>query len=195
MNYDVAIYSLFQISQPAKKKKFIDKKNAVTFHLVHRSQRDPLQAKEESSKHVLLPVEKKKVIVYSYIDVLIYTYFANQNAYRFWREWNEDAWNTEPVFCIYLKELSKEEKLEELHKYGIFYDDEYDYLQHLKDLNEVYELEEHVPREEKVWHISTTAQHVIVNQWNVLQNILLTTGAICVHMYRKTHIRVTVSLL
>lgn len=45
--------------QPGKKKKFIDKKSAVTFHLVHRSQRDPLQANEESSKHVLLPVEKK----------------------------------------------------------------------------------------------------------------------------------------
>jgi protein LTV1 len=51
---------------------------------------------------------------------------------------------------MFLKELSKEEKLEEQQKYGIFYDDEYDYLQHLKDLNEVYELEEHVPREEKV---------------------------------------------
>ena len=46
------------VLQPAKKKKFIDKKNAVTFHLVHRSQRDPLQAKEESSKHVLIPAEK-----------------------------------------------------------------------------------------------------------------------------------------
>ncbi|XP_061168018.1 protein LTV1 homolog [Saccostrea echinata] len=95
---------------PAKSKKFIDKKNAVTFHLVHRSQRDPLQAKEESSKHVLLPVEKK--------------------------------------------ELSQEEKQEEQHKYGIFYDDDYDYLQHLKDLNQVYELEEAVPREEKNAKIS-----------------------------------------
>lgn len=90
---------------PGKKKKFIDKKSAVTFHLVHRSQRDPLQADEESSKHVLLPVEKR--------------------------------------------EPSAEQKREELQKYGIFFDDEYDYLQHLKDVNEVYELEEHVPRENK----------------------------------------------
>ncbi|XP_078317065.1 protein LTV1 homolog [Crassostrea virginica] len=90
---------------PAKKKKFIDKKNAVTFHLVHRSQRDPLQAKEESSKHVLIPAEKNVI--------------------------------------------NKEKQKEEQQKYGIFFDDEYDYLQHLKDLNEVYELEEHVPREEK----------------------------------------------
>lgn len=36
-----------------KRQQFIDKKNAVTFHLVHRSQRDPLQADEESSKFVL----------------------------------------------------------------------------------------------------------------------------------------------
>ena len=28
----------------------------MSFRLVHRSQRDPLQADEESSKHVLLPV-------------------------------------------------------------------------------------------------------------------------------------------
>lgn len=52
-------FYLSYVIQPGKKKKFIDKKSAVTFHLVHRSQRDPLQADEESSKHVLLPVEKK----------------------------------------------------------------------------------------------------------------------------------------
>ena len=27
----------------------------MTFHLVHRSQKDPLQASEEASKHVLVP--------------------------------------------------------------------------------------------------------------------------------------------
>ena len=40
-----------------KKKQFINKKNAVSFLLVHRSQRDPLQADEYSSKHVLLPLD------------------------------------------------------------------------------------------------------------------------------------------
>lgn len=62
--------------------------------------------------------------------------------------------------CVYwymcasnsLQEINKEKQKEEQQKYGIFFDDEYDYLQHLKDLNEVYELEEHVPREEKVCH-------------------------------------------
>ncbi|XP_067033172.1 protein LTV1 homolog [Acropora muricata] len=81
-----------------RKKPFIDKKNAVTFHLVHRSQKDPLQADEESSKHVLLPVN-----------------FGNQNL----RE-------TDPI--THLRKRRKEEE----HKHGIFFDDDYDYLQHVK---------------------------------------------------------------
>lgn len=49
-------YILTSTHFQGKKKRFIDKKNAVSFRLVHRSQRDPLQADEDSSKHVLLPV-------------------------------------------------------------------------------------------------------------------------------------------
>lgn len=81
---------------PNKKKKFIDKKNAVTFHLVHRSQRDPLQASEDASSRVLLSADDKS---------------------------------------------NREKQKEERTKYGIYFDDEYDYLQHLKDTNEVYDLE------------------------------------------------------
>lgn len=40
--------------QPKNKRRFIDKKNAVTFHLVHRSQQDPLIADETAPQHVLL---------------------------------------------------------------------------------------------------------------------------------------------
>lgn len=40
--------------QPKNKRQFIDKKNAVTFHLVHRSQQDPLIADETAPQHVLL---------------------------------------------------------------------------------------------------------------------------------------------
>lgn len=50
--------------QPRKKKPFIDKKNSVTFHLVHRSQKDPLAADETAPQHVLLeaqPLNKNKV--------------------------------------------------------------------------------------------------------------------------------------
>ncbi|KAL4640847.1 hypothetical protein GN956_G11231 [Arapaima gigas] len=70
-----------------KKKAFIDKKKAVTFHLVHRSQRDPLAADETAPQHVLLPASKVEV----------------------------------------------ERRREEQRKFGVFFDDDYDYLQHLKE--------------------------------------------------------------
>ncbi|KAG8508904.1 Protein LTV1, partial [Galemys pyrenaicus] len=70
-----------------KKKPFIEKKKAVTFHLVHRSQRDPLAADETAPQRVLLPTQK-----------------AND-----------------------------EERRAEQRKYGVFFDDDYDYLQHLRE--------------------------------------------------------------
>ncbi|XP_047221841.1 protein LTV1 homolog [Girardinichthys multiradiatus] len=70
-----------------KKKSFIEKKKAVTFHLVHRSQRDPLAADEKAPQHVLLPA-------------------ANVDA---------------------------EKMREEQRQFGVFFDDDYDYLQHLKE--------------------------------------------------------------
>ncbi|XP_019645219.1 PREDICTED: protein LTV1 homolog [Branchiostoma belcheri] len=74
---------------PRKKKKFIDNKNAVTFHLVHRSQRDPLLADEDKPQHVLQEVS-----------------------------------------------ASSEKRREEQRKYGVYFEDEYDYLQHLKEPGE-----------------------------------------------------------
>lgn len=56
--------------QPKKtKRRFIDKKNSVTFHLVHRSQQDPLIADETAPQHVLMesnaqPIQAKKHEVY-----------------------------------------------------------------------------------------------------------------------------------
>ncbi|XP_058496644.1 protein LTV1 homolog isoform X2 [Solea solea] len=70
-----------------KKKSFIEKKKAVTFHLVHRSQRDPLAADETAPQHVLLPAAKVEV----------------------------------------------EKRHEEQRNFGVFFDDDYDYLQHLKE--------------------------------------------------------------
>uniref|UniRef100_A0A3B5LX23 Protein LTV1 homolog n=1 Tax=Xiphophorus couchianus TaxID=32473 RepID=A0A3B5LX23_9TELE len=69
------------------KKSFIEKKKAVTFHLVHRSQRDPLAADEKAPQHVLLPAAKA------------------------------DA----------------EKRRKEQRDFGVFFDDDYDYLQHLKE--------------------------------------------------------------
>jgi len=41
-----------------KTKKFIDKKNATTFVLANRSQRDPLIADENAPKNILLPLDQ-----------------------------------------------------------------------------------------------------------------------------------------
>lgn len=85
-----------------KVKKFIDRKNAVTFNLVHRSQRDPLIADENAPQRVLVPVN------------------ANIPVKK----------NKEP-------NLTSEQRKEEQRKYGIYFDDDYNYLQHLKDTREV----------------------------------------------------------
>uniref|UniRef100_A0A8B9K0S3 Protein LTV1 homolog n=1 Tax=Astyanax mexicanus TaxID=7994 RepID=A0A8B9K0S3_ASTMX len=77
-----------------KKKPFINKKNAVTFHLVHRSQKDPLAADEKAPQHVLLPASKVEV----------------------------------------------EKRREEQRQFGVFFDDDYNYLQHLKEASRPAEL-------------------------------------------------------
>ncbi|XP_022125877.2 protein LTV1 homolog [Pieris rapae] len=87
---------------PKTKKKFIDRKKAVTFNLVHRSQRDPLAADVTAPQRVLVPVN------------------ANIPPRK----------EKEP-------ELSKEQQKEEQRKYGIYFDDDYNYLQHLKDTKQV----------------------------------------------------------
>ncbi|XP_049789634.1 protein LTV1 homolog isoform X1 [Schistocerca nitens] len=79
---------------PKAKKKFIDRKNAVTFHLVHRSQQDPLIADETAPQHVLVPAAEKRP-----------------------------------------RQEETEKRKEEQRKYGIFFDDDYDYLQHLKEVS------------------------------------------------------------
>ncbi|KAF5296137.1 hypothetical protein FQR65_LT10307 [Abscondita terminalis] len=88
---------------PKNKRKFIDRKKAVTFHLVHRSQQDPLAADESAPQHVLLPIP--------------------------------DKFNKE-----------KQKRLQEQEKYGILYDDDYNYLQHLRDVQNTTEW---VPAETK----------------------------------------------
>ncbi|KAK1803033.1 hypothetical protein P4O66_021569 [Electrophorus voltai] len=77
-----------------KKKAFIRKKNAVSFHLVHRSQKDPLAADEKAPQYVLLPAVQVEV----------------------------------------------EKRKEEQRKYGVFFDDNYDYLQHLRETSQAAEL-------------------------------------------------------
>lgn len=88
-----------QLQPKGKTKKFIDKKNAVTFHLVHRSQKDPLVADETAPQRVLVPAA------------------------------DAQATKTEK------KSLDGEKRKEEQQKYGIYFDDDYDYLQHLRGVN------------------------------------------------------------
>jgi len=76
-----------------KKNAFIDKKASTSFHLVHRSQKDPLAADDTVGQMVL----KKSTLP---------------------------------------KELVNEAKEEE-RKFGVFYEDNYNYMQHLKDRNVV----------------------------------------------------------
>lgn len=71
----------------------------MTFHLVHRSQQDPLAADETAPQRVLVPVGE-----------------VQQHK-------NE------------AKSVDLKKRKEEQQKYGIFFDDEYDYLQHLKDVS------------------------------------------------------------
>ncbi|XP_051559912.1 protein LTV1 homolog [Myxocyprinus asiaticus] len=77
-----------------KKKAFINKKNAVSFHLVHRSQKDPLAADETAPQHVLLPANKAEM----------------------------------------------EKRKVEQRNFGVFFDDDYDYLQHLREVSPPTEL-------------------------------------------------------
>lgn len=94
------MHLIFYNFQPkGKTKKFIDKKNSVTFHLVHRSQRDPLIADETAPERVLVPV-------------------GHTQASK-----------------LEKKKIDDDKRKEEQRKYGIYFDDDYDYLKHLKDVN------------------------------------------------------------
>lgn len=91
-----------------RKKKFIDKKNSITFKLVERSQNDPLFVDETAPQYVL--VEKK-----SRQEVLL----DENNG-----EKNDDPNKTK-------------NRREEQIKYGIYFDDDYNYLQHLMDVDQI----------------------------------------------------------
>jgi protein LTV1 len=79
-----------------KAKPFIDKKKAHHFHLVHRSQHDPLIADENSSAMVLNPVSAPPI------------------------EYDSDS----------------DIEVNDAEKYGIYYNDGYNYMQHLRSVGE-----------------------------------------------------------
>ncbi|KAI5304902.1 Protein ltv1 [Ascosphaera pollenicola] len=93
-------------------RKWIDKKNAATYQLFHRSQQDPLIHDNEAQDRILHQVSGPKVA------------------------------DTKPKAGKTLEQLQKEFNDEKLRKnegeaanFGIYYDDtKYDYMQHLKEL-------------------------------------------------------------
>lgn len=79
-----------------KKRQFISKKHSQKFTLVHRSQRDPLQADDEAAQHVLKPLTEAKPE-------------SSNNEHQ-----------------------QKQENI----KHGILFEDNYDYMQHLRSRGE-----------------------------------------------------------
>ncbi|CAL8131702.1 unnamed protein product [Orchesella dallaii] len=96
------------------KKKFIDKKHSTTFVLGHRSQKDPLLADENAPQNILIPLDQVPNLSRGGISAAGVAGSAG-NA----------------------KVIDLEKRKEEQQKFGIYFDDDYDYLQHLKDSSEV----------------------------------------------------------
>jgi len=98
-----------------RKKKFIEKGEGVKFFLVHRSQKDPLYLDENLGEHVLMPADPD--VNQDLINSINGLNLSNNNKTK-----------TD-------KEDYKHKRLEEQQKFGIYYDDDYDYLQHLKEVD------------------------------------------------------------
>ena len=107
-------------------KKFINKENAVKFYLGHRSLRDPLYLEESIGERVLMPAEPIK---------------NSKLAKEF----------LEPTSRRHETEEEIEKRKEEERKFGIYFEDDYNYLQHLKEIKEDFEVEaqEYVEPEEE----------------------------------------------
>lgn len=100
-----------------KSKKFVDKKdpNTYTFRLVHRSQRDPRLMDEEAGQFVLQEIDTGGKAQRP--DEVAEELFESGEEGEF-----EDS-----------EELRGEyARKEKLAQYGVYYDDDYDYMQHLR---------------------------------------------------------------
>ncbi|KAG7894736.1 hypothetical protein KL905_002406 [Ogataea polymorpha] len=104
-------YSCFNMS-----KKWIDKKTAQSYALLHRAHEDPLYYDEEAGERVLVPIEKSKRNVRERLE-------TKQDLQK------------ELDSKIAQGDIRKNEG--EAALYGITYDDsQYDYMQHLKPIGE-----------------------------------------------------------
>jgi protein LTV1 len=99
-----------------RKKQFIKKGEGVKFYLVHRSQKDPLFLDENLGEHVLVPADPNACDDDFIKSVNGMSLNAREKSYE-------------------EREEIRRKRIEEQHKYGIFYSDDYDYLQHLKEVD------------------------------------------------------------
>ena len=98
-----------------RKKPFIEKNEGIKFYLVHRSQKDPMFLDESLGEHVLVPADpdtNQKLV--EAVNGLQLT----------------GTKRTETEI-----EEAKRKRLEEQQKFGIYFDDNYNYLQHLKEVD------------------------------------------------------------
>ena len=99
-----------------RKKKFIEKGEGVKFYLVHRSQKDPLYLDETLGEHVLVPADPDtNNDLVSAVNGLKLSGKASAESVK----------------------DKKQHRIEEQTKYGIYYEDDYDYLQHLKEVDKI----------------------------------------------------------
>lgn len=100
--------------------RWIDKKTAARYEVVHRSHRDPLYHAQDAPERVLRPVEGKRG-----------------------RPSTSIAWLEEQLGNIQRRDNEGEASL-----YGVYYDDSsYDYMQHLRPVDEGPALDETLPHE------------------------------------------------
>lgn len=97
-----------------RNKQFIKKGEGVKFFLVHRSQKDPLYLDENLGEHVLVPVDPD----------------TNNDLVEAVNGLTSSS-KSKPSSD---KDAHKQKRLEEQQKFGIYYEDNYDYLQHLRDV-------------------------------------------------------------
>ncbi|EMR08603.1 hypothetical protein PNEG_03079 [Pneumocystis murina B123] len=107
------------------RKRFIDKKNSITFHLVHRSQKDPLIHDDQAPSRILVPAfysNKKKIS--NGLNMIE----KSQENISLEKNNNESLKKDEGVENL-------RENVGEAILYGISYDDtKYDYMQHLRGI-------------------------------------------------------------
>jgi protein LTV1 len=130
------IISRYQITQKINsaakmpRRKFIDKKNATTFSLVHRAQNDPLINDENAPSMVFAEKSAPRRPTdddYAYSDTASFV-SGTSSAYRSSK--TRQRGDLEEEFGLVVRANEGEAA-----QHGVFYDDsEYDYMQHMRDL-------------------------------------------------------------